>query len=88
MAKSVLIVEDNELNMKLFNTLLQELGYETVQSTDGSEFLEVVNECRPDLIIMDIQLPERSGLELTKELKAEEHQASSTARSSMVLKWG
>ena len=72
MAHTILIVEDNDLNMKLFNKLLQAHGYETVQSIDGSDVMEIANERRPDLIIMDIQLPERSGLELTRMLKANE----------------
>ena len=72
MAKTILIVEDDVLSMILFNDILQKQGYETVQSTDGSDFLDIVNERRPDLIIMDIQLPKRSGLELIKELKADE----------------
>ncbi|NQU56667.1 MAG: response regulator [Rhodospirillales bacterium] len=72
MAKTILIVEDNALNMKLFDGLLQSAGYETIKSVDGSDVLEIANNLRPDLIIMDIQLPGRSGLELTKDLKADE----------------
>ena len=72
MAK-ILIVEDNELNMELTNSILEAEGHETIQAYDGSEFLELVVERRPDLIIMDIQLPQWSGLELTKALKAIEH---------------
>ena len=72
MAKTILIIEDNELNMKLFNDLLQARGYETLQSMDGSDALDIAREQNPDLIIMDIQLPERSGLELTKDLKADD----------------
>lgn len=73
MAKTILIVEDNDLNMKLFNDLLQAHGYETMQTMDGREVLKMVNERRPDLIIMDIQLPEISGLEVTKMLKADDN---------------
>lgn len=72
MAKTILIVEDNDLNMKLFNDLLQAHGYETMQTMDGREVLQMVKERRPDLIIMDIQLPEISGLEVTKMLKADD----------------
>ena len=72
MAKTILIVEDNDLNMKLFNDLLQAHGYETVQTMDGRDVLELARENRPDLIIMDIQLPEISGLEVTKMLKADD----------------
>ena len=71
MAKTVLIVEDNELNMKLFNDLLQAHGYNTVQTMDGRDVLKLAREQRPDLILMDIQLPEISGLEVTKLLKAD-----------------
>lgn len=69
MAKTVLIVEDNDLNMKLFNDLLQANGYETLQTKDGREVLDIARKHRPDLILMDIQLPEISGLEITKMLK-------------------
>ncbi len=72
MAKTILIVEDNDLNMKLFNDLLQAHGYETMQTMDGRDVLEMVAERRPDLILMDIQLPEISGLEVTKMLKADD----------------
>ena len=68
-AKTVLIVEDNELNMKLFHDLLEAHGYHTVGTRNGIEALELAREHRPDLIVMDIQLPEVSGLEVTKWLK-------------------
>lgn len=67
--KTVLIVEDNELNMKLFRDLLQAHGYETLEARTGPEALEALKESRPDLILMDIQLPEVSGLEVTKKIK-------------------
>ena len=70
--KTVLIVEDNELNMKLFNDLLEVHGYATLQSREGEEALRLARLHKPDLIIMDIQLPEISGLEVTKRLKADE----------------
>ncbi|MBF0560828.1 MAG: response regulator [Alphaproteobacteria bacterium] len=69
MSKTILIVEDNDLNMKLFNDLLMAHGYSTLQTKDGREALKMVREHRPDLILMDIQLPEISGLEVTKMLK-------------------
>src|SRR5579883_193492 len=68
-AKKVLIVEDNELNMKLFNDLLEAHGYSTLRTKDGIEALKMARQHRPDLILMDIQLPEISGLEVTKWLK-------------------
>ena len=67
--KTVLIVEDNELNMKLFHDLLDAHGYRILQTKDGMEALDIAREHRPDLILMDIQLPEVSGLEVTKWLK-------------------
>jgi two-component system, cell cycle response regulator DivK len=63
MAKTVLIVEDNELNMKLFHDLLEAHGYTTVATRNGIEALDLARKHRPDLILMDIQLPEVSGLE-------------------------
>jgi two-component system, cell cycle response regulator DivK len=71
-AKRVLIVEDNELNMKLFNDLLEAHGYYTLQTKDGVEALHMARAHRPDLILMDIQLPEVSGLEVTKWLKEDD----------------
>jgi two-component system cell cycle response regulator DivK len=68
-AQAVLIVEDNELNMKLFNDLLAAHGYRTIQTRNGFEALELARTHRPDLILMDIQLPEVSGLEVTRWLK-------------------
>jgi two-component system cell cycle response regulator DivK len=68
-SQSVLIVEDNELNMKLFNDLLVAHGYKTIQTRNGFEALELARKHRPDLILMDIQLPEVSGLEVTRWLK-------------------
>ena len=70
--KTVLVVEDNELNMKLFNDLLQAHGYNTLQAKDGRVVVELTRKNRPDLILMDIQLPEISGLEITKMLKADD----------------
>jgi len=70
--RKVLIVEDNELNMKLFNDLLEAHGYFTLQTKDGIEALRMARDERPDLILMDIQLPEVSGLEVTKWLKEDD----------------
>ena len=76
MAKKVLIVEDNELNMKLFHDLLDAQGYATLQTREGLQALALAREHRPDLILMDIQLPEISGLEVTKWLKEDAELAS------------
>ncbi|MGH7089623.1 MAG: response regulator [Stellaceae bacterium] len=70
--KSVLIVEDNELNMKLFHDLLEAHGYAILQTKDGMEALRLARQHRPDLILMDIQLPEVSGLEVTKWIKEDD----------------
>lgn len=70
--KKILIVEDNELNMKLFHDLLEVHGYTTLQTKDGREALQLAREHRPDLILMDIQLPEVSGLVVTKWIKADD----------------
>ncbi|MBP2226950.1 response regulator [Azospirillum agricola] len=67
--KTVLIVEDNELNMKLFHDLLEAHGYRTLQTRDGMEAMRMARQHRPDLILMDIQLPEVSGLEVTRWIK-------------------
>lgn len=68
-SRRVLIVEDNELNIKLFCDLLQAHGYETLQTKEGLEALKMARLHRPALILMDIQLPEVSGLEVTRWLK-------------------
>ena len=70
--KKVLIVEDNDLNMKLFNDLLEAHGYDTLQTKDGMEALSLARQHRPNLILMDIQLPEISGLEVTKWIKEDD----------------
>ena len=72
MSKKVLIVEDNELNMKLFHDLLDSQGYETLQTREGMQALALARAHHPDLSLMDIQLPEISGLEVTKWLKDDE----------------
>lgn len=72
MAQTILIVEDNELNMKLFRDLLEAQGYEVLQTRDGMQALDLARSERPDLIVMDIQLPQVSGLEVTKWIKADD----------------
>ena len=75
MPKTVLIVEDNELNMKLFNDLLESRGYGVIQTRSGLEALDLARAHVPDLILMDIQLPEVSGLVVTKWLKDDDQLA-------------
>ncbi|MYZ46672.1 response regulator [Propylenella binzhouense] len=72
MPKTVMIVEDNELNMKLFNDLLRANGYDTLPMRNGYEALDMLKQRQPDLIIMDVQLPEISGLEVTRKVKQDE----------------
>lgn len=69
--KTILVVEDNELNMKLFHDLLEVQGYRILQTASGDEAFRLAMDEQPDLILMDIQLPEKSGLDVTRELKAE-----------------
>jgi len=73
MTKKILIVEDNELNMKLFHDLLESQGYDILATRDGMEALKLARAHKPDLILMDIQLPEISGLEVTKWIKEDEN---------------
>jgi two-component system cell cycle response regulator DivK len=70
-AKKIIVVEDNELNLKLFCDLLRAHGYETEAVRDGREAVERTRAFEPDLIIMDIQMPHVSGLELIEQLKAD-----------------
>ncbi|HEV7873199.1 MAG TPA: response regulator [Enterovirga sp.] len=72
MTKTVLIVEDNELNMKLFSDLLEAHGYATLKTANGIEAIDIARAHHPDLILMDIQLPEVSGLDVTRWLKEDD----------------
>jgi two-component system, cell cycle response regulator DivK len=74
-AKTVMIVEDNELNMRLFRDLLTAFGYRTVETRDGLQALDLAREQKPDLVLMDIQLPEVSGLDVTRWMKADDELA-------------
>ncbi len=75
MAKTVLIVEDNELNMKLFHDLLVAHGYQVVQTNDGRNAIDLARTHGPDLILMDIQLPEVSGLDVAGWIKQDDRLA-------------
>ena len=72
----VLVVEDNERNMKLFRDVLQASGYRTLEATTGERAVELVTEHRPDLVLMDIQLPDIDGVEALDRLRANERTAS------------
>ncbi|MGD9650436.1 MAG: response regulator [Dongiaceae bacterium] len=69
--KRILVVEDNEMNMKLFNDLLEVTGYEVMQSRNGYDAMEQAKKQKPDLVLMDIQLPEVTGTEVIKWFKAD-----------------
>ncbi len=71
--KSVLVVEDNDVNMKLFHAVLEAHGCNVLQAKEGMEGLRMARKHRQDLIIMDNQLPDVSGLEVTKWLKDDEN---------------
>src|SRR5215469_9972731 len=70
--KRILIVEDNKPDMRLLKDILERSGYATLQAEDGSEAINLAFVGLPDLILMDIQLPEISGLEVTRRLKGDD----------------
>jgi two-component system cell cycle response regulator DivK len=72
----VLVVEDNEKNMKLFRDVLVATGYRTLEATTGAQAIEVAAEHAPDLVLMDVQLPDLDGVEALKRLRADERTAS------------
>lgn len=69
MQKKILIVEDNPLNMRLLEMVLRAKNYTLLKATDGEEALDIAMRERPDLIIMDMQLPKMNGLEVTRKLR-------------------
>lgn len=70
MTKRILIVEDHEDNRRILRDLLTSAGYELIEAVDGAAGVEAANEHRPDLILMDIQLPLIDGYEATRRIKA------------------
>ena len=72
----ILVVEDNERNMKLFRDVLQASGYRTLEAATGERAVELVFEHRPDLVLMDIQLPDIDGVEALERLRADERFSS------------
>jgi len=71
-SKRILIVEDNDLNLKLFRDVLSANDFDVVETKDGNMAIQLTRETQPDLILMDIQLPEVSGLDLIREMKADD----------------
>jgi two-component system, cell cycle response regulator DivK len=72
----ILVVEDNEKNMKLFRDVLLATGYRTLEATTGGQAVELATEHAPDLVLMDIQLPDIDGIEALGRLRADERTAS------------
>jgi len=72
----ILVVEDNELNMKLFRDILVSTGYRTLEATTGGEAVELATEHTPDLVLMDIQLPDLDGVQALGRLRADERTAA------------
>jgi two-component system cell cycle response regulator DivK len=70
--KRILVVEDNKLDMRLLKDILEGSGYEALQAADGLEAIDLAFASLPDLILMDIQLPEISGLEVTRRLRGDD----------------
>jgi two-component system, cell cycle response regulator DivK len=75
-SRQVLVVEDNERNMRLFCDVLQASGYRTLEATTGESAVELALEHGPDLVLMDIQLPDIDGVEALARLRADERAAS------------
>ena len=72
MGKVILIVEDDEKNLKLFRDILQFHGYSILEAVDGSQAIDLAKEHKPDLILMDMQLPVMDGFDATRRIKSDE----------------
>jgi two-component system cell cycle response regulator DivK len=76
MSKTILYAEDNEFNRKIVRQALRRTSYQLIEATDGVEAVTVAQAARPDLILMDVQLPKLSGLDATRQLRADPRTAS------------
>ena len=87
--KRILIVEDNETDVRLLKDILETRGYDTLQTGDGLEAINLAFANLPDLILMDIQLPEISGLEVTRRLRGDErsHRIPIIAVTAFAMGW-
>ncbi len=74
--EQILVVEDNRKSMKLFRDVLQAKGYRTLEATTGAQAIELASEHAPDLVLMDIRLPDFDGVEALGRLRADERTAS------------
>ena len=74
--QEILVVEDNEKNMKLFRDVLQATGYRTLEATSGEEAIEIVRSREPALVLMDVQLPGADGVETLARLREDERTAA------------
>jgi two-component system cell cycle response regulator DivK len=87
--KRILIVEDNKIDVRLLKDILEWRGYETLQTDDGLEAINLAWANRPDLILMDIQLPDVSGLEVTRRLRDDDRskQIPIIAVTAFAMEW-